>query len=842
MGARKPVGKPAMSGPNEVKIKISTEGKAAVSDDLKAVESGLASVGESAEKASAKLAASTPAMEQYVMSAKAQAAAMRGVPAQFTDIVTSLQGGQSPLTVLMQQGGQLKDMFGGVGNAASALGSYVLGLVSPLTIAAAAAGALGYAYYQGSAESSAFQKTLVMTGNMAETTAGQLGDLAKSVSGKTGATTGAVAEILNEIVASGKVSADMLGKVSQAAVDMERAGGTAASQTAKEFESLGEAPAAAILKLNDKYHFLTASVYEQIKALQDQGREADAVKLAQSTFFDMVESRAPVMAQNLGLLESAWKGISDTAKGAWDSMVGIGREDTLDTKLAAVTAKITQYKAMGFGSSGTIWDSVFSVPDLEKQKRAIEAVISGEKSAAEYFAEQNKEREKSLAKAKEYGELKIKYLTNEQQLAAAIKKINESSATAEEKAAWIKQAHTQYDEKPKKAKVDPLDGLLENYRRDAVAQESGLASSTVKEIENLGELLSRGKIDAKEYSSLIDTVLSKDSVLNAEQKRLESDREKSTRAQRLVDNYDREFETTLPRINAQNDLNGASEREVLVRKALYKIDDEYSRERDKIIEQIKDQAEASAALSRVDSELADKKARIAAATAAAYDETKTFDAGWKKAFASYTDEANNAAKTAEFVFSRSTDGMADAIANFVTTGKTDFSSLATSFIADLVRIQAKAAMAPVTASVGSWLTGLFDSSSSVIPMQAGGGYHSGGIVGSEPTFTRDVPASVFNNAPRFHTGGIVGGEVPTILLPGEGVFTAGQMKALGGALGDNASGISVSMPVTIDARGADSGVEQRLAGAVTQMQSWVVKSVPGIVRSAQLRNRQSPTV
>lgn len=840
-----------MSGPNEVKIKISTEGKSAVSDDLKAVESSLTGVGESAEKASAKLAASTPAMEQYVMSAKAQAAAMRGVPAQFTDIVTSLQGGQAPLTVLLQQGGQLSDMFHGTGNAARAMGSYVLGLVSPLTIAAAAAGALGYAYYQGSAESSAFQKTLVMTGNMAETTSGQLADLAKSVAGKTGATTGAVVEILNEIAASGKVSADMLGKVSQAAVDMERVGGAAASDTAKEFESLGEAPAAAILKLNDKYHFLTASVYEQIKALQDQGREADAVKLAQNTYFDMVESRAPVMAQNLGLLESAWKGISDTAKGAWDSMVDVFREDTLDTKLSALTKKITQYKAMGFGSSGTIWDSVFSVPDLEKQKRAIEAVIAGEKSAAEYFAEQNKEREKSLAKAKEYGELKIKYLTNEQQLAAAIKKINESSATAEEKAVWIKQAHTQYDEKPKKTKVDPLDGLLENYRRDAVAQESGLASSTVKEIENLGELLSRGKIDAKEYSSLIDTVLSKDSVLAAEQKRLESDREKSTRAQRLVDNYDREFETTLQRINAQNDLNGASEREVLVRQALYKIDDEYSRERDKIIEQIKDQAEASAALSRVDSELADKKARIAAATAAAYDETKTFDAGWKKAFASYTDEANNAAKTAEFVFSRSTDGMADAIANFVTTGKTDFSSLANSFIADLVRIQAKAALTPVTAGVGNWLTKwLGGSSATADGTSVGGGTYS---ASADMVFAK---GAAFENSPSLHQyvntvqttpkmfafaqGGIFAEAGPEAVMP----LARDSSGRLGVQVqGDSAPpGMFLSMPVTIDARGADSGVEQRLATAMTQMQAWVIKSVPGVVRAAQLRNRQSPTV
>ncbi|MFP3345585.1 phage tail length tape measure family protein, partial [Halomonas sp. SIMBA_159] len=46
------------------------------------------------------------------VSAKQMQAALRGVPAQFTDIAVSLQGGQNPLTVFLQQGGQLKDMFG----------------------------------------------------------------------------------------------------------------------------------------------------------------------------------------------------------------------------------------------------------------------------------------------------------------------------------------------------------------------------------------------------------------------------------------------------------------------------------------------------------------------------------------------------------------------------------------------------------------------------------------------------------------------------------------------------------------------------------------------------------
>ena len=248
---------------NQIKASGSLEDTARASAAAKAAIASLRLEFDGTVKSAQRLAIPSLApniaqMNQLGMSSKATAAALRGVPAQFTDIVTALQGGQAPLTVLLQQGGQLKDMFGGVGNAAKALGGYVLGLVNPATIAAAAGAALGLAYYQGAAEATAFNRTLILTGNVAATSSGQLQDMAYSIASSTGATRGAVAETLNEIVGTGKVSADMLGKVTQAAIDMERAGGAAASDTVKEFAALGDAPASAVLKLNEKYHFLTA--------------------------------------------------------------------------------------------------------------------------------------------------------------------------------------------------------------------------------------------------------------------------------------------------------------------------------------------------------------------------------------------------------------------------------------------------------------------------------------------------------------------------------------------------------------------------------------------------------
>ncbi|MFW8092477.1 phage tail length tape measure family protein, partial [Klebsiella pneumoniae] len=59
-----------------------------------------------------------------------------------------LSTGQSPFMVLMQQGGQLKDMFGGIIPAIKGVSTYVMGLVNPFTVAAGAVGLLTYAVYQ----------------------------------------------------------------------------------------------------------------------------------------------------------------------------------------------------------------------------------------------------------------------------------------------------------------------------------------------------------------------------------------------------------------------------------------------------------------------------------------------------------------------------------------------------------------------------------------------------------------------------------------------------------------------------------------------------------------------
>lgn len=145
------------------------------------------------DRLNSKLAESRDALEKTQaqlgktsQSAAQTANAMRMIPAQMTDIVVGLSTGQSPFMVLMQQGGQLKDIFGGIGPAIKGVGTYVMGLVNPYSVAAASVGLLTYAVYQNRQEIDAATK-------IATTSLGANGDAAErlavnmvAISDKTG--------------------------------------------------------------------------------------------------------------------------------------------------------------------------------------------------------------------------------------------------------------------------------------------------------------------------------------------------------------------------------------------------------------------------------------------------------------------------------------------------------------------------------------------------------------------------------------------------------------------------------------------------------------------------------
>lgn len=244
---------------------------------------------------------------------------------QLTDISVGLASGQSPFLVAIQQGGQLRDLFGGIRPAIGALGSAIVSLINPVTIAVAAIAGIGYAFLKGQEEGLRFNRILILTGNAAGKTADQLNVMADQLDSIEGVTRSSAAETLAIIAESGKFTAEQFDLVAVASEKMREATGRDIEDIVGEFEKLAESPAEAVVTLNQKYNFLTGSILEQIRVLQDQGRTQEAATIAMRAYADAVNQRTPQITENLGYIERAWRAIKNAAREAGDTILSVGR-------------------------------------------------------------------------------------------------------------------------------------------------------------------------------------------------------------------------------------------------------------------------------------------------------------------------------------------------------------------------------------------------------------------------------------------------------------------------------------------------------------------------------------
>ena len=483
------------------------------------------------DRLNSKLADSRDALEKTQsqlsktgMSAKQTAWAMSMIPAQMTDIVVGLSTGQSPFTVLMQQGGQLKDMFGGIGPAIKGVGGYVTGLINPFTLAAAAVGVLGLAYYKGSQEQDEFYKSLTMTGNQAGKTSGQLADMAARVSVAANSTTGAAASTLNQLVSSGKVAGESLERVTTAIVKTSEVTGLATEKLVGDFNDIAADPVAAITKLNDQYHFLTLATYHQIKAMQDVGNQQEAARVATDAYASTMQQRANDIHENLGLLESAWDSLGKTAKGAWDAMLNVGREQTLADKLATLNENIAE--AQKGQAEGGFWNGVnarFSnLPEMLKQREAIQSQITAEDTLNGIMSDHDKAEQKRIKTQQDADRVNQQYLSNADKRNQAIKQQSEflkaGAITADQYAKNVSRINEMYKD-PKAPKTpkgkayteDAATQLLDQINQQTAAMQSQLDASDklnsatqarVKFEQQIADLKSKTQLTADQKSIL----------------------------------------------------------------------------------------------------------------------------------------------------------------------------------------------------------------------------------------------------------------------------------------------------------------------------------------------------
>lgn len=734
---------------------------------------------------------------------KQTAQAIRQLPAQFSDIFISLQAGQSPLQVFLQQGAQIKDSFGGVGAALRETGRFALGLVNPFTVAAVAVGSLALAYQQGSQEAVEFNKAIILTGNSAGTSAGELSDLARAVGEVTG-TQGAAAAALTQLTQTAGISRDQFELLATAAVSFQEATGQAVDESIKQYKRLADDPVKAVQELNESLNFLTPSIFENIVALQRQGDQAGATRVALEALANSQIERAAQVTENLGLLETAWNGITSAAKTAWDAMLDVGRAETPEQELERLRTTLediqrtggTSGRARGLGINQDSEDNIRArITQLEEEQNTRDENARREGENAERnrteIARIAAEEERRKKAAEEFGRIVESNLTKQQRLEKEIADIRRAGSEAgidpAQIDAQVRAVEKRFAETTRKPRgtADPAvrDDAATRILLGLREQESALSlqlstnekltaaeKERAKFIQQIADLQNKEVLTAEQKSLLanqdaIKAQLDKNVALESEI-RLRND---SLRLQERSEQLSQTIAAANESRAAQNrDILGTfglgrQEREVV--ESFGRIRKEFARYRQELDEATPEDLLGSDQYQDAVREIERGLADALEAQRKYYDELKTLQAdaakGAKESLADYVTEAQDLAGQTRDLTKSILGGIEDSFVELATTGKTSFRDLADSILADIARIGVRSLISNAIIGAGFGPKGAQQQ-----------GIDFGGILSSIGGLFGGGGASTYKGAFNFEGGGYTGSGSRSGGLDGRGGFLA----------------------------------------------------------------------
>ena len=261
-------------------------------------------------------------------------AAMRTLPAQFTDIATQLAGGQNPWLILLQQGGQVKDSFGGMIPMFRGLaGAITLPMVG-VTSLAVATGALAYAWYQGDSTLSAFNKTLVLSGNQSGLTAERMLTLSRAGQAA-GLTFNQAGESLAALVSAGVRGGEQFDAINQSVARFASASGVEVDKVAEAFGKLTTDPTSGLMAMARQFRNVTAEQIAYVAQLQRSGDEAGALQAANDIATKGFDEQTRRLKENMGTLETWADKTGKAFKSMWDAILDIGRPESSADMLAS---------------------------------------------------------------------------------------------------------------------------------------------------------------------------------------------------------------------------------------------------------------------------------------------------------------------------------------------------------------------------------------------------------------------------------------------------------------------------------------------------------------------------
>ncbi|MGS9609528.1 phage tail tape measure protein [Salmonella enterica subsp. enterica serovar Infantis] len=777
------------------------------------LEMKAAQLGVSAQAAPfiAQLKAQERQMKLTGISAGQYNQAMRQLPAQITDVVTSLASGMPVWLVAIQQGGQIKDSFGGVGNTFKAL----LSFLNPVNVGIAALvvsmGALVKAGYDAYKSQRDLQEALVLTGGYAGTSGAQFDKMSQDINNSTDATIGNIRSIATELAKSGKYTIDQIKAITKTTAQWSTVTGESSDKITGYFDKIAGDPVKGLAELNEQFNFLSEGQLTYIADLEKTQGKTEAVTAATKLFADVMDQRLAELADSATPLEKMWTNIKKWASDAW-GWVGDHTLAALNLIIDVVAGTVEQVRYLLNQGDILIGEFIVSATKTMQKIPGLDnvgdSVISQQQKIINNAKENNRELLKSIAERNErvkkgeqgYIDMMKKRSDVEQQYATKTKE--NIRKEAEELAKRDKK------QKAEKYKVSAGDKLEEQYQRDILALETQLR--VLKEHKTITDTISQqrkslwaeqAKIQILEEASkkrqLTDeeksVLANKDKILAmAEQKAILGDQiVAQTRLNQLQDSSIKFIQQQKAATEALAKTRALSDREAARAAERAKLESDYLAKGGQL-----EDPQLKAMMDALDNRYKEEDAKRA-----------DWLSGAKHAFAEYGEEAMNMYDNIGNIASQALNGLSQQMADFLTTGQANFKDFAKSIISLIVQMITKMVifnsisgmMGGSTWTLGSLLSGAGFAGGGYTG--DGGKYDPAGVVHKgEFVFTKEATQRIgAKNLYRMMRGYANGGQVGSVTTGGGGVNRGASQFSFGD--------IVVSIDNGQDPKGMETGIK-----------------------------------
>lgn len=741
--------------------------------------------------------------------------AMRQLPAQITDVVTSLASGMPVWLVAIQQGGQIKDSFGGIGNTFKVLLSYI----NPLTVGAVALGvalaAIAKAGYDSWKSQRDLANALVLTGGYAAKTTGQITSLTDEINKTSSATVGSIQAIATSLAQSGKYSINQIKAITKTTAEWAAQTGESEETITGYFDSIAKDPVKGLAELNDQFNFLKEGQLTYIESLRKTKGETAAAEAATKLFADTMDKRLKDIADSATPLETMWTDIKKWAADSWkwvgDHTVGALNliVDTVSSIINVIRKLIADGDAMiaqFIVDAGRQLQKVPGMGDFGNDFLAQqEQLIKDSKAKSAELAKTIAEQQARIAK----GEMGYIDAAKNKNVSGGYSSATKDKVNQEEKDI-LKNRNARKEQVDAGVKIDEqyqsellsLQAQLKVLQQhkgldDKISQQRKDYFTTVAKFQVLEEASAKRKLTQSEKQMLAN----KQSIIAmAEQKAIVGDQ--IVRQQRLNALLDKS-------VKYQNQMAEKT-------KALQDTSGMGSKQQ----ERYRANAQMAADWKNNGGSLDDaqfKQMQAASEQFYAQQDAQMLDwkAGFTHAWADIGNEVNDVYSNIGSITQSAFNGMATVLTDFVMTGKASFSDFARSVISDITSMLIKMALFNAMSSAFGG-GGTFSFASMFSKGFANGGYTGNGgkyepkgvVHGGEFVFTKEAtsrlgPENLYRLMRGYASGGLVGSNGSS----GSGVTNGGNVAA-SAAMVFSMGDVNITMGSGQDSKGLEQGVRQ----------------------------------